>query len=823
MHPFRPTLETLEDRSVPANLTTPWADPQHLTISFVPDGTQVGGAQSNLFSVLDAVAPRDVWQHEVLRSFQSWAAPADIDIGLVADSGDAVGTGSLAQGDPRFGDIRIGAFVQSGNVFATNTPPSQYVGTSRVGDVFLNSAQLFSVGGVGGADLYTVLLDEAANVLGLPDTQDPTSGRYWAYVGPRQGISSADALDIQALYGSRAAAAAPNNDPNGTDMHVDPGHALTQAFDVQGEIARAGEADLYKLQAPDANHLSPDGVTVRLLTAGSSLLSGRLELLDRNMNTLAVLAAPAPGEDVSFQLAGVQAGGQYYLRVTGEGSDPFSVGRYTAEADFRPLSVQAGDATAHTLHKLAAHSPELVDTAASQVWLGVAGGAATVDHARQLSDDAGYLKQTHYQAAGTLSGPSGIDWYKLHSPDGPAQTPFSFATTVTLLDAGPDDSVTVSLYDHNRNLIATSAQAGPDGSYHLAGVLPKNSDDYFVQVARTGGSGSVDYLVTNEFLGQAGNNTLSSALRLNHTADSTDQSPTYGIKGNLLSASDLDDYVIKSRQVANGQPNVMTLTITSPDDAFQPAVRLFVKGAGGTYVQLATRVLVNGGGSVQVEASGVPSGVDVYVEVSGGPGKYKMSATFSDTQAAAGQALASFSLADGASSMQSLQVNRTSVTRLALASQGGAVSMLLIDGSGNLVCRLDAAAGQTVTADVGLNAGTYTVFYLSVPGSGAASCTLTSFSLDDPIGVTPVNTAATPQTGMTLATKPPAVTATPVAPTSSSTSYPVAQTTSGLVICTPAGQVAYYGNAYTTTTGTTVYYDPKRACYVQLYTAWNGL
>ncbi len=48
----RPLLEILEDRLTPTTYGVPWPDPQHLTVSFVPDGTAIGTQTSDLFAVM---------------------------------------------------------------------------------------------------------------------------------------------------------------------------------------------------------------------------------------------------------------------------------------------------------------------------------------------------------------------------------------------------------------------------------------------------------------------------------------------------------------------------------------------------------------------------------------------------------------------------------------------------------------------------------------------------------------------------------------------------------------------------------------------------
>src|ERR1700752_672559 len=88
----RLAIESLEGRAVPAAFGVPWSDPSHLTLSFVPDGTPIAGHTSSLFQTLGAVGSSNVWQTEILRAFQTWAVNANINLGLVPDGGQALGT-----------------------------------------------------------------------------------------------------------------------------------------------------------------------------------------------------------------------------------------------------------------------------------------------------------------------------------------------------------------------------------------------------------------------------------------------------------------------------------------------------------------------------------------------------------------------------------------------------------------------------------------------------------------------------------------------------------------------------------------------------------
>src|SRR6516162_5252150 len=106
----QPSLEHLEDRVVPYNLSgSKWAS-ANVTYSFMPDGTQLyNGSTSSLFATLNAVAPTATWEAEIDRAIQAWASVSGLTLTRVSDDGGSEGCAGLAQGDPRFGDIRIGA------------------------------------------------------------------------------------------------------------------------------------------------------------------------------------------------------------------------------------------------------------------------------------------------------------------------------------------------------------------------------------------------------------------------------------------------------------------------------------------------------------------------------------------------------------------------------------------------------------------------------------------------------------------------------------------------------------------------------------------
>jgi hypothetical protein len=181
----RPRLEALEARWVPAQFGVPWQHADHLTMSFVPDGTPIGAQRSDLFRMLDAHLPTAAWQREVLRAFQTWAVQAHVNVALKADGGQPLGVPGPDQGDPRFGDVRIGAAPMSPEVLSISVPHDPFLSGTWSGDVLLNDTVPFGAG----VDPFPVLLHEAGHVLGLGHSPDPGSVLFAHLDNQRAGLA----------------------------------------------------------------------------------------------------------------------------------------------------------------------------------------------------------------------------------------------------------------------------------------------------------------------------------------------------------------------------------------------------------------------------------------------------------------------------------------------------------------------------------------------------------------------------------------------------------------------------------------------------------
>jgi hypothetical protein len=453
----RLALEALEDRTAPAVFGVPWSDASHLTLSFAPDGTQIGGQTSTLFATLNAQEPTAAWQATVLRAVQTWVVNTNLSVGIVPDGGQPFGT--PGQGEvPRFGDIRIGAAPLSPTVLAVSVPHDPFLSGGWSGDVVLNSTVNFTAPQT---DLYGVLLHEFGHVFGLGPSPDSASVLYQKATWVTTQLAASDVAAIQALYGPPT----PNRTGNHTLQTAAPirypsedgvtftGTTPLLAF---GDLAAAGQNDVFSVQAL-TSYTGP--MTFRLQTAGISLLAPELIVYDANGNVLGQAQSTGVlGDVVTVHLDGVTADATYYVRVESATNDLFAVGRYGLAVTF--------DATLTT-------TPDQI----AAMLVGAHGDSSGGDY----SDDAkpgsvvalrttpGYAANQHYEIRGSLS--SAVT-YSLLAPQSPSGTPLVLTAAFASGHGGILPQVQV--LDANQQPVAAEVLVNGDGRYTVqaAGLAP---------------------------------------------------------------------------------------------------------------------------------------------------------------------------------------------------------------------------------------------------------------------------------------------------------------------------------------------------------------
>lgn len=337
------TVTPLEDRSTPALFGLGWVNAQSLTVSFAPDGTDVGGVPSSLAATLDEAAPTDVWKTEIRRAFQAWVPATNVNFRFVLDDRAAFGSDAPLVSPVSRGDIRIAARPLSDNVYMISNPPDPL--SDWAGEIVVNSRTAFSVGGgAGSVDLYTAVLHEVGHVLGLEGSDDPAAAMHESYLGPRAGLGATDVAAAQAMYGPRMADRFEGSKSNDTAKRAAAlGYATStgQLTDddrqsaptaLRADLTRSGDVDHYKFTVPGGTTAKTN---LLLRTFDVSQLAGRLAVLDANGNAVDAKAAAGPGQDVSLSLS-LTAGQTYTVKVSG-GDGRFDTGAYRLAVGSLPV------------------------------------------------------------------------------------------------------------------------------------------------------------------------------------------------------------------------------------------------------------------------------------------------------------------------------------------------------------------------------------------------------------------------------------------------------------------------------------------------------
>jgi Matrixin len=474
-------VEYLEARVAPSVLGLAWLDPTHLTLSFAPDGTDIAGDQSNLFQTLDSKFPTPAgWQSVIVRAFQTWASQTNVSVGVVSDSGDPLGVAGLMQGDPRFGDIRIGARALAPDVMAITAPPDPYFSGTLSGDVILNSSA-----DLNSNDLFAVVLHEAGLALGLGESTDPTSAMY-SFLNPQATLSPGDIQNIQALYGTPA----PDpNQPDGsfataTPISYPPLFIGLTPLVAYGDLSTLSDANIFSVQPPP---LYFGSTTIQLQTSGISFLQPQIEVYDQNFNLVGEAQSTSDfGDIVSVQLPNVNPLKHYYIEVNSASQDVFGTGRYALSITFNNRSI-VNPASLPAILRGPYDSLGAGDIAGLLSGVGSLLVNSIVPNntfvtATQLQSRAGYLANSSYSTVASLSGKYDVDIYQIQAPQAPPGQTDVLAVSLTALPVNGVLPI-VSVYDANTNPVDAEVLLNGNGTYlvQATGLLPGAT--YYLRVS----------------------------------------------------------------------------------------------------------------------------------------------------------------------------------------------------------------------------------------------------------------------------------------------------------------------------------------------------
>jgi hypothetical protein len=328
-------VEQLETRVVPYTTSgNVWPHPQLVTISFEPDGTNLGGVSSNLFATFNAKWATNVWENQILRAAQVWAQQTGINFSVITDNGAQIGAGSYQQGDPKMGDIRIGGFNFQSSTLASAYLPPPVNNYSIAGDIEFNTGQPFNIGTT--YDLFTVAAHEFGHALGLLHSSTAQAIMYGSYNTRKTALNCDDIAGIQAIYGGVPVNSVSNSTFATATNLTSQINATTLTALVSGlDLTTTSDVDYYTVTAPTA----PSGTfTMTVQSTGLSLLDPTVTVYAADQTTVLGSATPnityRTGSTLTVTVGNVTAGEQMYIKVSPYDTTAFGTGAYAMTLNF---------------------------------------------------------------------------------------------------------------------------------------------------------------------------------------------------------------------------------------------------------------------------------------------------------------------------------------------------------------------------------------------------------------------------------------------------------------------------------------------------------
>lgn len=524
----RLALEFLEPRETPTLAHSPWPDPQNLSLSFAPDGTTLLGEPSVLSTTFDQSHPQ-AWQREILRAVQSWVVHAHLNVSLRADDGSPFGTAGRLQGDPRFGDIRVGALPMTGETLAKAVRPGRTTPGTWAGDIIFNSAADYAQQNL---DLFTVALHEIGHALGLSDTTKPNSVMNSRYIRTFTAPTSADITELQKLYGPRPhdvheGLRGNNTLRTATRLDTTPREDFRPDLPmvIYGDITRRTDVDFYAVR-PAPGHTGP--MTFRVQTAGVSLLHPSVAILDSRGRILTRAAATTLGGGIiQLTLDEVNPQSTYYVRIQGATPDVFGIGKYSLAIIHGQLPDGNGNDdddddddgdTAWTMERLVAVMTGPFESLPGRELQALIANPNHLiyndddddddddddgwDNVTPLPTAHGYAPNTHFVRLGSMSNLSDIDVYQITSP---TRFPGKTAALTAMIWGIDGQSVapTIRLLNADQQELPGTILANGDGSFTIQSTQIQAGAVYYVQIGATDAAALGNYELVLDFSSQA--------------------------------------------------------------------------------------------------------------------------------------------------------------------------------------------------------------------------------------------------------------------------------------------------------------------------------
>ena len=489
-------FETLQRRELMTVESLPWDGASSLRLSFVPDGTHVADQVSHADQVLSMSAAGVDWRSSVAKAFEIWAQYAAINVGIVADSGDAMGVRGPVRGDSRFGEVRVAGIAMSSDTLAAAVNHDKLSAGTWAGDLLINTDADWSQHP---DDLLKVALHEAGHVLGLPHNPDLTSPMH-AHGIPNTLIPAAsDIALLQQLYGLRQPDANEINKPN--DSIADATRIRfsdSSSFDGSkplvhyGEISSPSDRDIFYFELP-SNYNGTS--TIHAVSSGLSQLQLRFTITDRNGVELAHGESTSQlGSDVALQVARPVGDSRLYLRVEPIGDPLSKIGSYAIIAQLDELVKTNYSETlkvVQTAHRWFASSALSLTNLNVSTLIGSSGDPVLVDDggvddnpldAPRIAPYADSALRRASLTLGSISTTKDADYFRFRSPKPPVGTTFGMLVDIDALELDQLVPV-VQVLDKQLTTMTVKQIVNGNGNVVLWVPNVQENEDYIVRIA----------------------------------------------------------------------------------------------------------------------------------------------------------------------------------------------------------------------------------------------------------------------------------------------------------------------------------------------------
>lgn len=481
----------------------PFTSGGRLTVSFAPDGTKVSRYTSSLYATFGHMLAAPALEAWILAAFQQWAKEANLNVGIVADGGQAFGTSGPNQGDPRFGDIRIGAVPMDPSVYAVAVRNDALMSGTWGGDILFNANAVFT----SPAQIYAVALHEIGHALGLKHSGNPASVMYAGRLN--SALISQDVAAIRGLYGARNMDRMEKpNDPNDSLAKAsrieNPGSLQGRCpLVVYGDLPASGDVDWYELPAL-SNYGGP--VSFELVTSGISLLRARLTVVDEDGRLVGTQQiGGARGGRVKVTVPAAPPGVKHYARVEAVDQSLYSTGSYaliaTHDGRVSFSSAYISQVARGNYWNLKQSDVRKVFLEHQQYFFEAETGANdTFDLADRLKTTPGFAASRHYQLHGSLSQLSDVDFLVARVPSDLAAGSV-FTVAIDMMERGRLVP-TLSVFNAARQEMTSQVVVNANGSLvvQVGGITP--GQDVFIRASAEMPGDSTDrgnYTLTARF------------------------------------------------------------------------------------------------------------------------------------------------------------------------------------------------------------------------------------------------------------------------------------------------------------------------------------